>query len=210
VIVEPPPLHLLTPGKALEGDLYPGPLPQNIIAGENTRIDSGACFHDFRAKGPVGLRTGVNVTLWRTSLAPEENAIIEIGDDSWIANAILVCSVGITIGKRVFIAGGVTIADSDFHPLTPSARLLDTVAVSPGGDRLRRPPIEARPIEIEDDVWIGYNAAILKGVRIAAGAVIAPGAVVTANVPAGCTVAGNPARIVDRKRVPLCAFAGEA
>src|SRR5215471_16928601 len=195
MIVEP--LPLLTPGKALEGDLYPGPLPQNIVAGENTRIDSGACFRYFRTKAPVGLRTGVNVTLWRTSFAVEESAIVEIGDDSWIANASLACSVRIVIGKRVFIACGVTIADSDFHPLTPGARLLDSVAVSPGGDRSRRPLIEARPIEIEDDVWIGYNATILKGVRISAGAVIAPGAVVTANVPAGRTVAGNPARIVD-------------
>jgi acetyltransferase-like isoleucine patch superfamily enzyme len=74
---------------------------------------------------------------------------------------------------------------------------MDTVAISPAGDRSRRPPIDARPVEIEDDVWIGINATILKGVRISAGAVIAPGAVVTANVPAGCRVAGNPARIVD-------------
>ena len=199
MIVQTEPLLLLTPGKALEGDIFPGAIPENIVVGENTRIDSGACFRKFRAKGPVGLRTGVNVTLWRTSLAAEENAVIEIGDDSWIANAILACIVRITIGKRVFVADGVTIADSDFHPLTPGARLLDTVAVSPVGDRSRRPPIEARPVEIEDDVWIGYNSTILKGVRISAGAVIAPGAVVTANVPAGCTVAGNPARIVDEE-----------
>ena len=207
MIVPTEPLLLLTPGKALEGDIFPGSIPENIVVGENTRIDSGACFRKFRAKGPVGLRTGVNVTLWRTSLAAEENAVIEIGDDSWIANAILACSVRITIRKRVFVAGGVTITDSDFHPLTPGARLLDTVAVSPVGDRSRRPPIEARPVEIEDDVWIGYNATIPKGVRVSVGAVIAPGAVVTANVPAGCTVAGNPARMVDEKRTgasPLC------
>lgn len=195
--METPLLHVLTPGLRLEGDWYGGAVPQNIIAGENTRIDSGACFRYYRAKGRVGLRTGRNVTLWRTSVAPEEAAIIEIGDDTWIANADLACSLRIAIGQRVFIAGGVTITDSDFHPLSPAARLLDTVAISPVGDRSRRPPIDIRPVEIEDDVWIGYNATILKGVRIGAGAIILPGALVTADVPAGCSVSGNPARIVE-------------
>jgi acetyltransferase-like isoleucine patch superfamily enzyme len=191
-------MHALTPGMRIDGDWYQGSIPKNIIVGENTQIDSTACFRYYRAKGPVGLRTGANVTIWRTNLAPEENGIIEIGDDSWIANASLACSSRITIGKRVFIAGGVTIADSDFHPLTPAARLRDTVAVSMVGDRARRPPIDARPVEIEDDVWIGYNATILKGVRICAGAVIAPAAVVTADVPAGCRVEGNPARVTEQ------------
>src|SRR5215831_7877593 len=197
--METPLLHILAPGMRLEGDWYDGALPENIVAGENTRVDSSACFRYYRAKGSVGLRTGPNVTLWRTSIAPEESALIEIGDHSWIANASLACSLRISIGKGVFVAGGVTIIDSDFHPLTPAARLLDTVAVSPVGDRSHRPAIDARPVEIEDDVWIGYNATILKGVRIGAGAVIAPGAVVTADVPAGCTVSGNPARMVESR-----------
>jgi acetyltransferase-like isoleucine patch superfamily enzyme len=197
-MMETPVLHLLTPGARLPNDWHGGTVPENIVVGQNTRIDSSACFRYYRAKGLVGLRVGANVTLWRTSLAPEEHAVIEIGDDTWIGNASLACSLRITIGKRVLVAGGVTITDSDFHPITPASRLLDTIAVSPVGDRARRPRVDAKPVEIEDDVWIGYNATILKGVRIATGAVIAPGAVVTANVPAGCTVSGNPARIVDQ------------
>jgi acetyltransferase-like isoleucine patch superfamily enzyme len=96
----------------------------------------------------------------------------------------------------VFVAGGVTIADSDFHPLEPLARLADAIALSPVGDRSRRPPVEPRPVVIGDDVWIGYNATVLKGVRVGDGAVIAPGAVVTRDVPPGVEVAGNPARPV--------------
>ena len=98
----------------------------------------------------------------------------------------------------MFIAGGVTIADSDFHPLTPAARLTDSIAVSPVGDRKNRPPIEVRPVVIEDDVWIGYNATILKGVRIGTGAIVAPGAVVTSDVEAWAEVSGNPARKVGK------------
>ncbi len=87
-------------------------------------------------------------------------------------------------------------ADSDFHPIAPAARLADTVALSPVGNRRNRPTVEARHVIIEDDVWIGYNATILKGVRVGAGAVVAPGALVFRDVPPGVEVEGNPARIV--------------
>ena len=49
---------------------------------------------------------------------------------------------------------------------------------------------------IEDDVWIGANALILKGVRIGAGSVIEPGSVVTRDVPARSRVMGSPAKVV--------------
>ncbi|MEG3920198.1 hypothetical protein QUA07_13845 [Microcoleus sp. T3_A4] len=87
--------------------------------------------------------------------------------------------------------------DSDFHPITPAARLVDTIALSPIGDHQRRPPIEVLPVVIEDDVWIGYNATILKGVWVGAGAAIAPGALVNRDVAPGTYVAGNPARPVE-------------
>lgn len=57
-------------------------------------------------------------------------------------------------------------------------------------------PHSLKPIIIEDDVWIGANAVILKGVTICKGAVIAAGAVVTKNVPSYAIVAGVPAKII--------------
>jgi acetyltransferase-like isoleucine patch superfamily enzyme len=54
--------------------------------------------------------------------------------------------------------------------------------------------VDVRQVVVSDDVWIGNNATILKGVHIGAGAIVQPGAVVTRDVSAGVTVAGNPAR----------------
>jgi acetyltransferase-like isoleucine patch superfamily enzyme len=186
-------LHPLVPGERLEGDWFNRPLPTNISVGEGTVIDSAFCFKHYYATAKVGLRVGRNVTFWRTSIATEKNGVIEIGDDCYIANASLVSSSRISIGSRVMIAGGVTIADSDFHPLTPAARVADSIALSPIGNRDFRPEVKALPVFVEDEVWIGYNATILKGVRIGAGAVISPGAVVIRDVPSGTMVAGNPA-----------------
>lgn len=52
------------------------------------------------------------------------------------------------------------------------------------------------PIKIGNHVWVGQGATILKGVSIGDGAVIAAGALVTKDVPAGCLVAGIPAKII--------------
>ena len=53
---------------------------------------------------------------------------------------------------------------------------------------------------IEDDVWIGFNATILKGVHIGAGAIIQPGALVIENVEPGAIVSGNPAKKISNHK----------
>jgi len=56
-----------------------------------------------------------------------------------------------------------------------------------------------RPVVIEDDVWIGTRAIILPGVRIGQGAVVAAGAVVTKNIEPYSVVAGNPAKLINKR-----------
>jgi acetyltransferase-like isoleucine patch superfamily enzyme len=89
----------------------------------------------------------------------------------------------VSIGNRVLVGAGALIIDSDAHPLHPE-------------DRLRGACPANSPVEIEDDVFIGARAIILKGVRIGQGAVVGAGAVVTSDVPAFTIAAGNPARVV--------------
>ncbi|MDR3304631.1 MAG: 2,3,4,5-tetrahydropyridine-2,6-dicarboxylate N-acetyltransferase [Clostridiales Family XIII bacterium] len=57
-------------------------------------------------------------------------------------------------------------------------------------------PPSAEPVVLEDDVLVGANAVVLEGVRIGRGAVVAAGAVVIDDVPAGAVVAGVPARVI--------------
>jgi len=54
-------------------------------------------------------------------------------------------------------------------------------------------------IIIEDDVWIGYGAIIMSGVKIYKGSIIAAGSVVTKDVPANAIVGGNPARFLKNR-----------
>ncbi len=64
----------------------------------------------------------------------------------------------------------------------------------------RRPdfPLTTAPITLGERAWVAARAIVLPGITIGAGAVVGAGSVVTRDVPAGCTVAGNPARVVGQ------------
>lgn len=111
-------------------------------------------------------------------------AFIKVGDDCGLTGTTLVAAEGIEVGDRVLIGANVTIVDTDFHPLHWMVRLQD---INKG---------DHRPVVIEDDVFIGMNSLVLKGVRIGRGSVIGAGSVVTKDVPPNAIVAGNPAQIV--------------
>jgi acetyltransferase-like isoleucine patch superfamily enzyme len=180
----------------LTGDWDYSTLPANVRLGRDCFIERKNSFDRFRSEQNPGLVLGDRAKLYCfTALSVEPSGMVVIGDDS-IVCGIFMCAQRITIGKRVIISYGVTIADSDFHPTDPAARKQDAIANSPYGDKSKRPHIETDPVEIGDDVWIGIGALILKGVKIGVGARIGAGAVITREVPAGAYYIGNPAHAV--------------
>jgi len=114
-------------------------------------------------------------------------AEIRIGNEVGISGACIVCAQKIHIGSEVLMGANVVIVDTDFHPINPVGRRhSDDIA-----------QIGVAPVIIEDNVFIGTNATILKGVLIGKDSVVAAGAVVaTGDYPAGSILAGNPARII--------------
>ena len=112
---------------------------------------------------------------------------IEIGDRTFVGNGCTF-SAGqrIQVGSDCLISALVRIHDNDGHPLDMQRRLNH----EPIGDA------EVAPVVIGDNVWVGAGATILKGVSVGDGSVIGTGAVVTADVPPGTVVAGNPGKVV--------------
>lgn len=144
------------------------------------RIGRGLNLRSTRASNPLGANHPVIISARRAG------ARLSIGDDFGMTGGSIVCDERVSIGDRVWAGANAVISDTDFHPLEAEAR------------RLR--PLDARtaPVEIADDVFIGVNALILKGVRIGAGAVIGAGSVVRRDVPPGAVVAGNPAQVIGQ------------
>lgn len=116
----------------------------------------------------------------RCELTTHQGGHLEIGDRVFVNYG---CSISahtmVRIGDGCLIGQYSIIMDCDYH--SPEVE---------GGHG------DARPIVIEDGVWIGARAIILKGVRIGRGAVVAAGSVVTKDVPPGALVGGAPARLL--------------
>jgi maltose O-acetyltransferase len=111
------------------------------------------------------------------------------------------CDYGqhISLGEGAFLNFGCVILDvapvsiGALTQVGPGAQFL--AADHPRDPRLRRDGVESgRPVTVGANVWIGAGALILPGVTVGDDAIVGAGAVVTRDVPAGATVAGNPAR----------------
>jgi acetyltransferase-like isoleucine patch superfamily enzyme len=173
-----------------------GALPANVVVGDNTLITADYAFKRFKARQAGALVLGANCTMDGVHFAVGQKGRISIGNFCYFTNAVLLCEQELCFGNYVVIGWNTTIADTDFHPLSPAERIADAIACSPLGKNSRRPEIPCRPVVIEDDVWIGPNATILKGVTIGAGSWVEAGSLVTRDVPPNSRVLGNPAQIV--------------
>ena len=108
---------------------------------------------------------------------------VRVGVRSYIgAYSVIGCNSEVRIGKDVMIAQAVSIRDSS-HGLAVGTPMIDQ-------------PIFSSPVTIDDNVWICHAAQILPGVNVGSGAVVAAGAVVTADVPQNAVVGGVPARVL--------------
>lgn len=136
----------------------------------------------------VGFGRKINVSNW-------ENC--EIGNHVFIGDgAFLMCAnAPIKIANYVMFGPNVTMITGN-HRIDIVGKYMTDITV----DEKRKEDDEA--IIVEDDVWVGANVTILKGVKIGEGSVVAAGAVVTKNVPPFSIVAGVPAKVIAMRFTP--------
>ncbi|MEO5721854.1 MAG: acyltransferase [Chthoniobacterales bacterium] len=184
--------------RRVEGDWWPHPIPRNVHFGTGFYCETAQSFRHFKSTRKRAVVIGDHVSCYAgCSFAIGLKGSCSIGDFTLVNGALIMAEERITIGSHCLISWNVGLADSDFHPLEAAQRRLDAQALAPYfKDRPPRPALRTAPVVICDNVWIGMNAVVLKGVTIGENSVIAAGAIVSKNVPANVVVAGNPGVIV--------------
>lgn len=127
---------------------------------------------------------GVNHPVVLRTMRP--GAEIVIGEDTGMSGGSICAAGSIQIGAGCLIGVNVILTDTDFHALNPNNR------------RYNKNPdeIAVAPIVIEDNVFIGADVFVLKGVTIGKNSVIGARSVVTRDIPKNAIAAGNPAKVI--------------
>ena len=135
---------------------------------------------------------GNHVTIYRCMIGASkvfDTPVFKLGNNSSVGYGTTISvAKEITIGNHCMISPDCVIMDSDDHPISPSKRLLN----------LPVDPSTVKPVKIGNNVWIGAQSIILKGVTIGDNSIIAANSVVTQDVEPNCIYAGIPAKPIKK------------
>lgn len=161
-----------------------------LEVGRQVRIERGVRIRPYRGDGAelhIKLLGHNRIGRFATF---QGAGTIEFGKHSYARSFCLFdATERISIGPYTRIADFVSIRDADHRFSVPGAPLRDQ-------------PVEASPVVVGEDVWIGHGAAVLRGVTIGDGAIVAAGSVVTKDVPPYVVVGGVPARVIGERPGP--------
>lgn len=158
-----------------------------LQAAKRSVLGKGVVLRPFRSEDSrLRLILSGNNTIGNHTVV-QGSGQLSFGINTWCGEfCVFGVNSSISIGNDVMIAPAVTIRDTD-HAF---ARL--DIPMNKQG-------ITSSPVVIDDDVWIGHGAVILKGVTIGKGSIVAAGTVVTKDVAPYSIVAGIPAKLIKSR-----------
>jgi acetyltransferase-like isoleucine patch superfamily enzyme len=186
--------------RRLENDWFDGFVPSNIRLGREVFLETTYGFSAFYSERNPALLMGdgsgaYGVTMFATGPA----GCIEVGAYTCLRAVALCCNQSIRIGAHCLISWGAVLTDIVVpQPEAFEARRRALIETAADPSRRLRPLAESAPVEIEDNVWIGFDSVIGAGVHIGRGSVIGCKTIITEDVPPYTLMVGNPARIICR------------
>lgn len=184
-------------GRKLPWDWYDGELPSNVAIDESAYVETTFSFRFFRSERSPGVEYGRGASTYLGTmfdLGPQ--ARVKLGNFALVHGARIICDSEIMIGDYTLISWNVVMMDTYRVPRAVAARRAELETVPRRELRLAAAAVDARPVRIEANVWIGFESCILPGVTIGEGSIVGARSVVTTDVPPFTIVAGNPARLV--------------
>ena len=156
-----------------------------ITIGRNLILDGKLIV---RGPGRVILGNDVIVSMRVTPFTHDADAVIDIGDKVFLNGTRFGCRQRVSIGSRCILAE-CRITDYDFHSVDPEHRNDPAY-------------IKYKPVTIEENVWVGTDCSILKGVTIGQNSTIAAMSLVRSDVPPNSVAGGNPAVVIKQLPAP--------
>lgn len=182
----------------IENDWYRRDIPKNIVFGNNVYIDTSYSFASFLSTREPGLILGEGTGIYmRTSFVVGPSGCVLVGDYTCLNGAYLVCENHIAIGSHCLLAWGVVITDAWVEGSTSVISRRRALKTAAAASTRWLPPVSApRPVTLEDNVWVGFDAVVLPGVTLGRGCVVGCKTIISEDVPPYAVVVGDPARII--------------
>lgn len=151
--------------------------------------------HTYISTGSQKIRIGEKSKVYGRLIAQGDGEII-LEENVQIGPGTTIGAISkVTIKRNALLANDIKVMDNNNHPVNPSDRLI--MNSSPLGHVYKTWKYSlSDEIQIGENVWIGQDSRICKGVKIGDGSIVAANSVVTKDVPPNVIVAGNPARVV--------------
>jgi len=183
--------------RKLSWDWYPGTIPENVVVDQTAYIETTFSFYFFRSQLPCAVEVGRGASTYLgTMFDVGPCGRVKLGEYALVHGARIICDAEIIIGDYALISWNVVLMDSYRVPFDSQARRQELELIPHRSKRLAAAEVPARPIHIERNVWVGFDACVLPGVRIGEGSVVGARSVVAEDVPPFTVVAGNPARAI--------------
>ncbi len=181
----------------IEFDWFSMPIPKNLEAGDKVYLDTMYSFAGYYSKQPIGFSMGyASGNYLHSHFIIGEQASVVIGKYVVLEAMSIMANDTVEIRDHCMFSWGSKIVDDwldDSHTSGDRRKMLEQLAHS----KNRYLDIGAcEPIVIEENVWVGFDAVVMPGVRLGRGSVVACKTIVTEDVPPYAVVVGNPARIV--------------
>lgn len=143
----------------------------------NIIIGNKCTFRSDKISNLVGLNRNCIIATFG------EGSKVKIGNNSGFSGTVIGAACLIEIGDNVLSGANVLITDFDWHPIEPTKRHTNE-------------NVKSAPVKIGNNVWLGINSVILKGVTIGENTIIGANSLVVNDIPANVIAVGNPCKVI--------------
>lgn len=179
----------------------------HVIIGDNVSLENFIADVRNCKKNDKKISIGSGSIISGRFVIEKPTGRIDIGKRCFIGAGMFISVDHIEIGDDVMFSWGCTVIDNNSHSLNWKDRINDVENWKRGieenkiGFYKNWDCVKKGKITIGNNVWVGFNVIILKGVTIGEGAIVAAGSVVTKDVPDFAIVGGNPATLIKQNNL---------